>query len=555
VALSVAGSTSWLLFAVLAAMVVSQVFLHGKGVVASAGTLALMLGLVGLRAGLPYVSEVVAQRAATSVKTDLRERLASKLIALGPTFTRGERTGQLVYAAGEGAEALDGYLTRYWPARMLAGIVPVLVLGFVFVLDPWTVLVLAATWPVLLLLLALIGVRVRDATERRERELAWMSGHFLEVLRGLPTLKMFGRSTEQAQTIEDVSRRLSASTMDVLRTAFQSSLVLEWGATGATAFVAIEASVRLMSGGLPFDHALAVLLLAPEFFLPLRRFSLEYHAGKEGAAAASTIYALLDQPARSPTRPAAALEAPADPDLRFEKVHVAYEGGTRPALNDFSLEVRRGQTVALVGPTGSGKTTVANVLLRFVEPDAGSVTAGGTPLGAIDPGRWRARVAWVPQHPTLFHGTVADNIRLASPYATDEDVVAAARAAHAHDFVQRLPKGYATPIGEGGVRLSGGERQRVAIARAFLKNAPLLVLDEATSHLEDESRRHVLEALVRLVQGRTVLLITHQLDTIGRADLVAMMDAGRVAEVRRPEPAPQPGRPHGRFAAAAEGRE
>ena len=514
-------------------MVVAQVFLHGKTVEAVAGTLALLFGLVALRGGLPWVSEVVAQRGANVVKSDLRERLASKLIELGPTYTRGERTGELVYAAGEGTEALDGYLTRYWPARVLAVIVPVIVLGLVFALDPWTVVILVATWPVLLLLLALIGGRVRELTQRRERELAWMNAHFLDVLRGLPTLKMFGRSLEQADTIEAVSRRLSARTMDVLRTAFQTSLVLEWAATGATAFVAIEASVRLMSGGLPFDHALAVLLLTPEFFLPLRRLSLEYHAGKEGAAAAATIYAILDRPLPRPAR-GGRLDPPDDLHVRFERVRVAYDAAKRPALSDFSLEVAAGQRVALVGATGAGKTTVANVLLRFVEPDAGAVIVGGTPLADLDAARWRTRVAWVPQHPALFHGTAAENLRLARPGATDEEVVAAARAARAHEFLSRLPEGYATQIGEGGVRLSGGERQRLAIARAFLKDAPLLILDEATSHLDDGSRSLVLEALAVLMEGRTVLLITHQLELTRQTDLVAVMEAGRVVETWQP---------------------
>lgn len=535
VLLSTAASASWLLFAVLAASIVAQVFLHGRTLPAVAPTLAVLLGLVALRGSLPWAAEVVAQRAANGVKNDLRERLAAKLLALGPVYTRGERTGKLVYAAGEGTEALDGYLTRYWPARVLAVIVPVLVLVLVFALDPWTVVILVATWPVLLLLLALIGSRVRDLTERRERELAWMNAHFLDVLRGLPTLKMFGRSVEQAGTIDAVSKRLSASTMDVLRTAFQTSLVLEWGATGATAFVAIEASVRLMSGGLPFDHALAVLLLTPEFFLPLRRLSLEYHAGKEGAAAAGTIYAILDEPvARPAERGGARLDPPADMVVRFDHVRVAFDAGARPALSDFSLEIAPGRTVALVGPTGAGKTTVANVLLRFVEPDAGVVTVGGTRLRDIDTTRWRARVAWVPQHPALFHGTAAENIRLGKPDASDEEVVAAAHAARAHGFLSRLPDGYATQIGEGGVRLSGGERQRLAIARAFMKDAPLLILDEATSHLDDESRSLVLEALATLMHGRTVLLITHQLELALRADLVGVMDAGRVVESRQP---------------------
>ena len=533
VLLSILAVVGWFAFAVLLAVVAGRVFLHGWTLADAAVPLAMMLGLALARAGLLWVSELVAQRAAEEVKRSLRERVAAKLLALGPTYTRGERAGELVHTAGEATEALDTYVTGYCRARVLARIVPVLVAAVVLALDPWAAVILLAAWPVLVLLLALIGGRVREQAERRERELAWMSAHFLDVLRGLPTLKMFGRSSEQTRTIEAVSRRFGATTMDVLRTAFQASLVLEWGATGATALVAIEASVRLMSGGLGFDHALAALLLAPEFFLPLRRYSVEYHAGQSGRAGAARVYAVLDEPDRTPVR-SHWCDPPVRLDLRFEDVHVAFDSGTRPALAGFSLEVPQGKTVALVGATGAGKSTVADVLLRFVEPDAGSVRAGGVPLQAIDPRCWRTRVAYVPQHPSLFHGTIADNIRLARPDATHEEMVAAACAAHAHGFVSELPAGYATAVGEGGVRLSGGERQRIALARAVLRDAPLLILDEATSHLDPESEALVLEALACLRQGRTVLLIAHRLELARDADLVAVMHAGRVVETGSP---------------------
>jgi ATP-binding cassette subfamily C protein CydD len=362
-----------------------------------------------------------------------------------------------------------------------------------------------------------------------------MNAHFLDVLRGLPTLKMFGRSAEQAETIQEVSRRQGSSTMDVLRTALQTTLVLEWGATAATALVAIETSVRLMAGGLSFERALAVLLLAPEFFLPLRRLSAEYHVGRSGVAAADRIHAVLDEPVRLP-RPAGGPPRPLPErlDVRFDDVVVAYDGGSRTALAGCSVEIPHGGMVALVGPTGAGKTTVANVLLRFVEPDRGRVTVGGEPLSEIDPVRWRTQVAWVPQHPSLFHGTVADNLRLARPDATEEELVAAARAANAHGLVTDLPDGYHTSIGEDGARLSGGERQRLAIARAFLKDAPLLILDEPTSHLDRDNEALVLEAVSRLVEGRTVLVIAHRPEPIADADLIVSMRAGRVEGTERP---------------------
>ena len=366
-----------------------------------------------------------------------------------------------------------------------------------------------------------------------------MNAHFLDVLRGLPTLKMFGRSAEQAETIRAVSSRQGSTTMDVLRTAFQTTLVLEWGATAATALVAIETSVRLMAGGIGFERALAVLLLAPEFFLPLRRLSAEYHVGRSALAAAGRVHAVIHEPVRTPgpvrgpPRP-----LPARLDVRFEDVVVAYDGGSRLALSGCSLEIPHGATVALVGPTGAGKTSVANVLLRFVEPDRGRVTVGGEPLSGLDPARWRTRVAWVPQHPALFPGTVADNLRLARPDARDDELVAAATAAQAHGFVTDLPDGYETRVGEDGAGLSGGERQRLALARAFLKDAPLLIVDEPTSHLDRASETEVLAALSRLAEGRTVLVIAHRPEPVADADLVVSLRGGRVEHVGVPERAP-----------------
>jgi ABC-type multidrug transport system fused ATPase/permease subunit len=295
-----------------------------------------------------------------------------------------------------------------------------------------------------------------------------------------------------------------------------------------------------MGGLLPFDRALIVLLLTPEFFLPLRQLAIRYHAGSAGKAAAERIFAILDTPAvRGWAPPAARPPVPGPPqprrlDIRFDDVHVAYDGGQRPALNGFTLSIAHGQTVALVGATGAGKTTVANLLLRFVEPVRGRITVGGVDLSEISPTEWRALVAWAPQHPHLFHGTIAENIRLGEPDASPEAVVAAARAAHAHEFIEALPRGYDTPIGERGARLSGGQRQRLALARAFVKDAPLLILDEATSHLDPVSEALIKDALARLIRNRTVLIIAHRLILVDGADAIAVMDGGRVVHMGVP---------------------
>ncbi len=528
----------WLAFLWLASAVIHRIFLGQQTLDQVALLLTAMFGLLLLRAGLQWTSDVLAQHSANRVKQNLRARLSAKLFALGPLYTRGERTGELVHTTTTGVEALDEYMTQFEPARWLAALVPVLVFIAILVLDAWTLPILLFAGPVLLLLLALIGGRARALTEQRFVEMSWMSAFFLDMLQGIATLKLFGRSREQAATIETISRQYGNTTMDVLRTAFQTSLVLEWGATAATALVAIEVSVRLMSGLLPFDRALTVLLLTPEFFMPLRQLAMKYHAGSAGKTAAEHIYAILDTPVSAPlafsTEPTRETNL-ASRDILFDDVFVAYDDGARPALNGFTLEIKHGQTVALVGATGAGKTTVANLLLRFVEPARGKICIGETALNEMAPSEWRTQIAWVPQHPHLFDGTALDNLRFAKPDATQAEIYRAARAAHAHEFIMQLPRGYDTPLGERGARLSGGQRQRLAIARAFLNPAPLLIFDEGTSHLDAESETHIRAALENLKQRRTVLVIAHRLALAHDADVIAVMQNGRVVESDTPE--------------------
>jgi ATP-binding cassette subfamily C protein CydD len=294
----------------------------------------------------------------------------------------------------------------------------------------------------------------------------------------------------------------------------------------------VEISLRLMNGRLPFERALAVLIITPEFFLPLRQYAMRYHVGTAGKAAAGRIYSILDRPVLAVARPAASAGRPAPErlDIYFEDVSYYYEDGERPALQGASLRLPHGKATALVGVSGSGKTTVARLLLRFIEPEQGAITVDGTPLAEIERLSWAATVAWVPQHPYLFAGTVAENLRLARPGASEEELIAAARAAHAHPFIEQLPLGYDTPLGEKGARLSGGQAQRLAIGRAFLKDASLLILDEATSQLDQRSEALIRQALARLVQGRTTLIISHRMQWAVFADQVVVLEAGRAIQ-------------------------
>jgi ATP-binding cassette, subfamily C, bacterial CydD len=516
--------------------VVSGVFKEAQTLSDVSTTLWIMLALAVVRAGFLWIGDLGAQRSASLLKHRLRTDLTQHLFALGPAYARSERSGELVHATVQGVEDLDEYVTVYQPLRFLAFLVPVFVALIVLIIDPLTVLVLLFTGPILVLLLALIGSRAKAATEQRFAELSWMSAHFLDMLQGLVTLKMFGRSREQVDNVQSISRNYGNTTMVVLRTAFETAFVLELSTTIATALVAVEVSLRLMEGAISFQRALALLIITPEFFAPLRQLAAKYHAGAAGKAAAGRIFAILDTPLAPnlTVAPKANLISVQNADIRFEQVTFMYDSGQRLALRDLSLNIPRGRRVALVGATGAGKTTVANLLLRFFDPDSGSITVGGVPLTSIEPAAWRSQLAWVPQHPHLFYGTVEDNIRIAKPSASYEEIVAAATAACADTFIERLPGGFSTPIGENGIRLSGGERQRLAIARAFLRDAPLLVLDEPTSHLDPESESLINDALSRLLVGRTAVIISHRMKLANTSDLVYIMHQGRLIDAGHP---------------------
>ena len=534
-------------FLVLLARAVDRVFREGATVSDVAGLLAAMVAALVVRAALSWLAEVQAQRASGRLRATVRDRMVQRLLVSGPTGLQAERSGELTSTVGDGVDALDPYVTSFLPAAALAAAVPALVFVVIGVLDPPSTLVLMFSGPILILLLAVIGRRTLALTERRFDEMGWLGTFFLDMVRGLGTLKAFNRSDEGADRIEEASRRHGETTMEILRTAFQTSLVMEWAATAATALVAVEVSLRLVNGSLGFGTALGVLVLTPEFFVPLRRLALEYHAGQTGGAAWARISELLADPSTGPVEQrvrhhtgsaprnggaggGGASEVPVG-DVRLRDVVVTHPGASGPALRGVDLDLHRGETVALVGASGAGKTTVATLLLAFTTPDSGSVTVGGVPLGGIDPRAWRRSVAWVPQDPTVFAGTVADNIRLGAPDATDAQVRDAARSARADTFIDALPHGYDTTLGEGGLRLSGGQRQRLAIARALVRDCPYVVLDEFTAHLDPETEADVVDAVGTLLQDRTALVIAHRLLTARVADRIAVMDAGRIVEV------------------------
>jgi ATP-binding cassette subfamily C protein CydD len=519
--------------------VVNRVFLGGEGLGGVQPFLLILLVLALFRAGLTWLGALFANRLAGRVKSDLRTSLSAHLLQLGPNFAVGERSGELSNTITEGIEALDAYLSQYLPQLALAALVPLTILAFVVPLDLLSGVVLLVTAPLIPFFMNLIGGLADSLAKRQWDSLGRMSAHFLDVLQGLTTLKLFGRSREQIDIIRQVSDNFRQAPMGVLRVAFLSALVLEMLATISTAVVAVQIGLRLLSGHLDFEAAFFVLLLAPEFYLPLRMLGTRFHAGISGVAAARRIFEILETPSLIGGEHLIEEGDGKKGVIRFTGVSYAYDGGQRPALHNLDLQILPGEMVALVGPSGAGKSTVAHLLLRFIEPDGGMITVDNSPLCELSPPEWRRRVAWVPQSPYLFNASLSDNLRLAWPEASQDELDDAVRLAHAHDFIQVLPQRYDTLIGERGTRLSGGQAQRVALARAFLalqrcshqgQEAPLLILDEATANLDPEIEGAIQDSIERLLRGRTALVIAHRLSTVTRADRILVMDSGRIVE-------------------------
>ncbi|MCK9530166.1 MAG: thiol reductant ABC exporter subunit CydD [Gammaproteobacteria bacterium] len=514
---------AWLLARVINAAVVEGTPLDGLW-----HWLWPLLGVFALRAVLAWWSEQVAFRAAAQVKLALRQRLYRHVQALGPAFLHGERSGELSSLLVDGVEKLEAYYARFLPHMAITALVPLAILAFVFPLDWVSGLVMLLTAPLIPLFMILIGKGAERLNQKQWRQLARMSAHFLDVIQGLTTLKLFNASRREAQVIAAVSDVHRKSTMAVLRVAFLSSLVLEFFSTVSIAVVAVLIGFRLLFGEMAFFHGFFVLLLAPEFYLPLRQMGAHYHARMDAIASAERLVEVLETPV--PATPAEPAPPPAGPfAITFDKVAFDYPGGRR-ALAEASFRIAPGETVALVGPSGAGKSTLLNLLLGFLQPGAGQIRIETTDLARMERDAWLRQVAWVPQRPRLFHGSVRDNIRLARPDADHAAVEQASRLAHAHEFITRLPQGYDTPVGEGGQGLSGGQVQRIALARAFLKEAPLVVLDEPTASLDAQSEVLVQAALARLAEGRSLLVVAHRLATVRQADRIVVLDQGRVVE-------------------------
>jgi ATP-binding cassette subfamily C protein CydD len=525
--------SGWLLIlqAICLAQAVSGVIFEQRSLGEVMPWLWAMLAIFLARAGLAWASERAAHDAAQRVKLSLRKHLYDKLRQLGPAYLSERRTGELVNTLSDGIEALEDYYARFLPAISLMAMVPLSILVFIFPIDWLSGLVMLGTAPLIPFFMILIGKGAERRNQRQWQQLAKMSAHFLDVIQGLTSLKLFNASRREAETIARISDDYRRTTLSVLRIAFLSSFALEFFATVSIAIVAVLIGFRLLWGELDFLYGFFVLLLTPEFYLPLRNLGTHYHARMAAIGAADQMIEILDAPVFRDHASGKSFETP-HPGLlqiQLKNVGLVYPDGRR-ALQALCLHIEPGEQIAIVGPSGAGKSSLLNLLLGFQAPSEGDILIGEHSLDQLAPAHWRRGVAWVPQRAHLFHASLAENIRLARPDADRQAVERAARQAHAHDFIQQLPQGYDTLVGEGGQGLSGGQVQRIALARAFLKDAPLVILDEATAHLDQESEGLIQQALETLAQDRTLIVVAHRLRTVRRMPRILVLDQGRLVE-------------------------
>ncbi|WP_369170606.1 thiol reductant ABC exporter subunit CydD [Streptomyces sp. R28] len=541
VGLGVVGAVLVIAQAMLIAEAVVGAFEHGMSAAELRTPLLLLAAVAVGRAVIAWLTELAAHRASAAVKSELRGRLLERSAELGPGWLSGQRTGSLVALATRGVDALDDYFSRYLPQLGLAVVVPVAVLARIVTEDWVSAAIIVGTLPLIPVFMMLIGWATQSRMDRQWRLLSRLSGHFLDVVAGLPTLKVFGRAKAQAESIRRITGEYRRATMRTLRIAFISSFALELLSTLSVALVAVTIGMRLVHGEMHLYDGLVILVLAPEAYLPLRQVGAQYHAAAEGLSAAEEIFEVLETP-----RPASGTAAVPTGTVSFEGVSVRYPGRSADVVSDVSLAVEPGETVALVGPSGAGKSTLLNVLLGFVRPAEGRVLVGGADLADLDLQEWRSRIAWVPQRPHLYAGTIAENVRLARPDADDAAVRRALGDAGALEFVDALSGGVDTVLGEDGAGLSAGQRQRLALARAFLADRPVLLLDEPTAALDGATEAEVVEAVRRLAVGRTVLLVVHRPALLGVADRVVRLSEAAVpvqAGARPEAPVPAVGHP------------
>ena len=498
----------------------------------------ILCGLVALRAGLAWAREVSGFHAGAGIRQEVRIALIKHIGSLGPVQSDRPHSGALSTTVVEQVEALQAFYARYLPQLALAVSIPAAIAAFVFPISWAAGGLLLLTGPQIPLFMILIGMGAENISQKHFQALSRMSAHFLDILQGLPTLKLLGRSQTEEKSVAEISDQYRLRTMKVLRVAFMSTAVLELFSSLSIALVAVYLGTTylgythfgLYGQILSLKQGLFILLLAPDFFLPLRELGLHYHARAEAMGATQEILDILSRQPGTTFTGTRLLDISTPLTVNCRKIHFAYNTRKGQALTDVSMELVPGEHVALVGESGAGKTTFMNLLLGFIQPDQGEIRVNGMPLSALALETWRQALTWVGQHPMLFHDTIASNIGMAVPGATRTDIEEAARLARVLDFTRHLPAGLDTKVGEQGWGLSRGQAQRVALARMFLKDAPILLLDEPTAGLDVDTARSVMQAIASFSKDRTVLLLTHKPEQLQTSYRIVVMSGGKLVE-------------------------
>lgn len=484
-----------------------------------------------LRGILEHIRTMVAHHTAIRVQMALRKQLYEKLLTLGPAHFGLERTGAVMISMIDGVEQLETYFGQYLPQLLIALITPLIVLVTLAFYDlPLATLMFGFAMFTLIAPMSFQRYETKNSMRRSTAYRAF-AAEFLDAIQGLFTLKAFGQSAVRGQLLAERAHEVFRTTMWVLATNAINRGLTDIGVAIGTASVLALGAWRVSQGQMDLEILLVVLMVGIEVFRPQRDLRALLHNGMMSRSAAEDIFALLNaRPVIEPPADSVILSEPLDPVVDFEDVTFSYPGGRRAAHHGLSFRVAAGERVGFVGASGAGKSTIVKLLLRFYDPDAGCVRVGGHDLRSLSTEDLYPNVAVVQQDSYLFHGSVRDNVSFGNYNATTEEIEACVRAANAHEFVARLPEGYDTIIGERGIKLSGGQRQRIAIARALLRDAPILILDEALSAVDAENEAVIQTALDRLMENRTTLIFAHRLSSVIAADRIVVLEDGAVVE-------------------------
>lgn len=494
--------------------------------------IGLFAGAYFLRHLLNVIKKQIVYRYAAKMATDMREAFMDSLFLLGPRFARKEGTGKIVTMVMEGVADFRRYLELFLPKFINMAIIPAMIWIYVLFEDRTSALILFITFPILILFLIILGLAAKKQADSQFESYRILSNHFVDSLKGLETLKYLGISHSHEQSIAGVSERYRKATMKTLRVAFMSSFALDFFTMLSIAIVALFLGLGLIGGSTSLVVALAVLILSPEYFLPVRELGSDYHATLDGQEAGRNIQQIIREAQKAKAQ-AVAPELPAfneDTKLNLNGLTVIHEEAAEPTLQDISLDVQGYEKIGVIGATGAGKSTFIDVVSGFLNPSSGTTALNQTPFAFSDSG-WQKQVTYIPQHPYLFHLSIKENIRFYQPEASDEQVKEAARAAGLEELILSLPERYETVVGESGRMLSGGQEQRIAMARAFLSGRSIILLDEPTAHLDIETEYELKTPMIKLFENRLVFLATHRLHWMMEMDRIIVMDNGQIVEI------------------------